>query len=304
MEELTVIQEQQQELEARIMKINADISDFNESREREMPLIQEVDARIKELRQSILALNNHQVSLKSTIRKKKDASKEMDEKISSALVQSAQENASLRSKIVQSPDKLQRALEEKKAAQLDAKNAERAAMQSFHEKTAILEVHTKANKKMNKHLKLMQSLQEQVNSSKQVEKEVKVLKAKNSDDSVLDKSLEAKLFEHQGRADQLEELLKHLEKERDLKSEEASKELNNVRAQMEHNSRGLEQRLREVEALVAEGAAINEKINSEKDSEAARQQMLLCKYEEITKEFFQYSNASGHLLSCMEGVSE
>lgn len=40
---------------------------------------------------------------------------------------------------------------------------------------------------------------EQVNSAKQVEKEVKTLKAKNSDDGVLDKSLEAKLFEHQGR---------------------------------------------------------------------------------------------------------
>ncbi|KAI3715680.1 hypothetical protein L6452_22666 [Arctium lappa] len=74
------------------------------------------------------------MSLKSTFRKKKDAAKEMDEKISSAefaLVQSDQENASLSSNIVQS---LQRALEEKKAVQVEAKNAERAAMRSFHEK--------------------------------------------------------------------------------------------------------------------------------------------------------------------------
>ncbi|KAI7726660.1 hypothetical protein M8C21_024063 [Ambrosia artemisiifolia] len=285
-EELTTIDVQKQELEATIIKLNADISEFNESREMEMPLIQEVDAKIKELRQSISALNNHQVSLKAIIRKKKDASKEMDEKISSAefaLVQSAQENASLRSKIVQSPDKLQRALEEKKAAQVDAKNAERAAMQSFHEKTAILEVYTKASKKMNKHLKLMQALQEQV-----------MFHYKFT--TIMIYSL---------LADQLEELLKQLEKERDLKFEEASKELNNVRAQIEYNSGGLEQRQRDVEALVAEGAAINEKINSEKDSAAAKQQMLLCKCEEISKEFFQYSNATGHLLSRLEeGVSE
>ncbi|KAD2393025.1 hypothetical protein R6Q59_012706 [Mikania micrantha] len=307
-EELTVVDEQRKELEARISRANADISEFNESREREMPLIQEVETKIKELRQAISALNNHQMSLKATIRKKKEASREMDEKISSAefaLVQSAQENASLRSKIVQSPDKLQRALEEKKASQADAKNAERAAMQSFHEKNAILEVYTKASKKMNKHLKLMQALQEQANSAKQVEKDVKVLKAKNSDDSVLDKSLEAKLFEHQGRADQLDELLKQLEKERDLKCEEASKELNNVRSQVEYNSRGLEQRQQEVEALVAEGAALNEKINIEKDSAAAKQQMLLHKCEEITNEFFNYSNAIGQLLSRIEaGASE
>ncbi|KAI3715706.1 hypothetical protein L6452_22692 [Arctium lappa] len=80
------------------------------------------------------------------LEKKKDAAKEMDEKISSAefaLVQSAQENAS-----VPKLFNLQinyRALEEKKAVQVEAKNAERAAMQSFHEKTAILEVYTKVD---------------------------------------------------------------------------------------------------------------------------------------------------------------
>ncbi|KAI3525617.1 hypothetical protein L1887_04526 [Cichorium endivia] len=299
-ENLTQLDEQRQEIEARISQLNTEISEFNESREKEMPHIQEVDIKIKELRQAISALNNHQMSLKATIIKKKDAVKEMDEKISSAefaLVQSAQENASLRSKIVQSPDKLQRALEEKKAVQIEAKNAEREAMQSFHEKTALLEVYAKASKKMSKHLKQMQTLQEQVNSAKQVEKDVKVLKAKNSDDGVLDKSLEAKLFEQQGRADQLEELLKQLEKEKDLKCEEASRELNNVRSQVEYNRNGLEQRQRNIEALIEEGAAIKEKINMEKDSSLAKQQILYSKCEEITKEFLEYSNSTGHLLS-------
>ncbi|KAL4561596.1 hypothetical protein LXL04_033766 [Taraxacum kok-saghyz] len=153
-EDVTILDVQQQEIEARISQL---------------PLIQEVDIKIKELRKMISALNNQQMSLKAAFRKKKDAVKEIDEKISSAefaLVQSAQENASLRSKIVQSPDKLQ--------------NAERESMQSFHEKTAILEVYAKGSKKMSKHLKQMQSLQEQVNSAKQVEKDVKFLKVKNN----------------------------------------------------------------------------------------------------------------------------
>ncbi|KAJ0883899.1 putative kinetochore protein Nuf2 [Helianthus annuus] len=307
-DELTALDEQRQELEAKILQWNAEISELNELRERETPDIKELETKIEELRQAIAARNKQQSSLQATIRKKRDVSKEMDEKISSAefaLVQSAQENASLRSKIVQSPDKLQRKLEEKKTALTEAKNAEKAAIQSFNEKTAILEVYSKASKKMNKHLKLMQTLQEQVNSAKQVEKDVKVLKAKNSDDGVLDKSLEAKLFELQGRVDQLEELLKQLQKERDVKCEEASKELNNVRSQMEYNHCGLEQSQREVEALVAEGDTINEKMNKEKESAAAKQQMLLRKCEEITKEFFQYSNATGQLLSRIEaGASE
>ncbi|CAI9287154.1 unnamed protein product [Lactuca saligna] len=299
-EDVTNLDEQQQAIENRISQLNAELLEFNESREKEMPLIQEVDIKIKELRQTISSLNNQQMSLKATFRKKKDAVKEMDEKISSAefaLVQSAQENASLRSKIVQSPDKLQRALEEKKGVQIEAKNAEREAMQSFHEKSAILEVYAKASKKMSKHLKQMQALQEQVNSAKQVEKDVKVLKVKNSDDGVLDKSLEAKLFEQQGRADQLEELLQQLEKEKDLKCEEASKELNNVRSQVEYNRHGLEQRQKNIEALVAEAGAIKEKIKVENDSATAKQQILFSKCEEITKEFLEYTNSTGQLLS-------
>ncbi|KAL6957446.1 hypothetical protein U1Q18_046609, partial [Sarracenia purpurea var. burkii] len=145
-EDLTLLDEQRQELEGKISQLNGEIAEHNESREREMPLIQDVDSNVKELRKTISGLNNHQMSLKASIRKMKDRAKEMDEKISSAefvLVQSVQENASLRSKIVQSPDKLQRALEEKKLVRIEAKNAERAAMQCFQEKAATLEVYTK-----------------------------------------------------------------------------------------------------------------------------------------------------------------
>ncbi|KAI3780652.1 hypothetical protein L2E82_10637 [Cichorium intybus] len=56
--------------------LNTEISEFNESREKELPHIQEVDIKIKELRQAISALNNHQISPKATIMKKKDAVKE------------------------------------------------------------------------------------------------------------------------------------------------------------------------------------------------------------------------------------
>ncbi|KAM3270530.1 hypothetical protein P3S67_028732 [Capsicum chacoense] len=111
-----------------------------------MPRVQEIDSNVKELRQTISGLNNHQLSLKASIKKLKERAKVMDEKISNAdfaLVQAVHDNANFRSKIVQSPDKLQRAREEKKSFQTEAKNAERAAMQSFQNKTAILEVYTK-----------------------------------------------------------------------------------------------------------------------------------------------------------------
>ncbi|MBA0778659.1 hypothetical protein Gotri_006505, partial [Gossypium trilobum] len=137
------------------------------------------------------------------------------------------------------------ALEEKKLARDEAKNAERSAIQSFQEKTATVEVYSKALKKMLKHFALMQAIHEQVNSAKSVEKECKGLKAKLSDDVVLDKSLEAKLIERQGKGRQLQ-------KERDLKFEESTKHLNSVKSEVLSKRCELEARQKKVEDVVAE----------------------------------------------------
>ncbi|KAI4298994.1 hypothetical protein L6164_032494 [Bauhinia variegata] len=305
-DEVNVFEEQQRDLEAKIMQVKSEIADCNEAREREIPLVQEVDANVKELRQTIAALNNNQVSLRASYRKLKEKTKEMDEKISSAefsLVESVQENAHLRSKIVQSPDKLQRALEEKKLAREEAKNAERLAMQAFHDKTAIVEVYSKVAKKMSKHFAQMQAIQEQVNSAKSIEKDLKALKAKLSDEGVLEKSLEAKLVERQGKAEQLEELRKQLEKERNIKSEEGTKELNSVKSDTESKRHGLEARQRNVEALVAEVDAINLKTSSVRESGALKREQLVGKCEEIVKEFQQYTNSIAALLPVFESDS-
>lgn len=217
----------------------------------------------------------------------------MDEKISSAdfaLVQAVQENGNLHSKIVQSPDKLQRTLEERKAILAEEKNAERSAMLSFHEKTSTFEVCTKAYEKMSKQFAQMRDMQDQVNAAKAIEKEVKVLKLKLTDDGVLDKSLEAKLVERQGKANQLDELKKQLEKERKLNCEAASKELTNVKLEVESRKHGNESRQINVEALLTEVDAIEVKIKSAKDFSAAKQQELGLKCEEIVNEFYQYKN--------------
>ncbi|XP_021907389.1 probable kinetochore protein NUF2 [Carica papaya] len=164
-EELTLHYDQQKELEAKISQLNAEIANYNEMKEKDLPLVQELDAKVKELHQNIAGLNSHQMSLRASLRKLKEKTADMDKEISKAefeLVQNVQENANLRSKIVQSPDKLQRALEEKKSVREQAKNAERSAMQSFQEKTATLEVYMKTHKKMSKHYAQMQAINEQV----------------------------------------------------------------------------------------------------------------------------------------------
>lgn len=298
-EELALLDDQRKEWEAKISQLNAEIAGYSEARERELPLVQEVESKVKELREMIAGLNSNQMSLRTSFRNLKEKTGQMDEKISKAefdLVQSVQENANLRSKIVQSPDKLQRALEEKKLARDEAKNAERSAIQSFQEKTATVEVYSKALKKMSKHFALMQAIHEQVNSAKSVEKECKGLKAKLSDDVVLDKSLEAKLIEWEGKVGQLEEHKRQLQKERDLKFEESTKHLNSVKSEVLSKRCELEARQKKVEDVVAEVDSITIKTSMVRESGAAKVQQLISKCEEIVKQFQQNSSSIGLLL--------
>lgn len=65
-----------------LIQLNAEVAEFNEAREREVPLVQEVDTELKELRQTISELNNHQMSLRTNYRKLKEKSGEMDVKVS------------------------------------------------------------------------------------------------------------------------------------------------------------------------------------------------------------------------------
>ncbi|XP_030476821.2 kinetochore protein NUF2 homolog [Syzygium oleosum] len=298
-EELNLLDEQQKEWETKLSQLNAEVAEFNEARERELPLVQEVDTELKELRQTISELNNHQMSLRTNYRKLKEKSGEMDVKILSAeggLVQSVQANAELRSKIVQSPDKLQGSLEEKKLVREEARNAENLAKQSFEDKNAVMEVYTKVFKKLSKHLAVMQKIQEQVNSAKAIDKDVKALKSKLSDDGILDKSLDAKLVELQGREEQLDELRKQVEKESHTNCEKATREVNNVKMEMESRKHELEARQRKVESVVGEVDSITSRTNLIKESCAAEQQELLRRCEDIMKEFHRYLHSIGVVL--------
>ncbi|XXG58928.1 hypothetical protein AAC387_Pa04g1109 [Persea americana] len=306
-EKMEGLEEQRLELEAKISELNKEILNHEEMSKMEQPIIQEVEAEVKELRQTIQSLNKQQMSLKASFRTVNDKTKEIDDKISSAefeLVKSAQENSKLRSKIVQSPDKLQRALEEKKSIRAEAKNAERAAMQCFQERSSTVEVYLKACKKLSKYLVEMQALQEQVNSAKAVDKDVKVLKAKLSDEGVLDMSLEAKVVEWQGKVEQAVDLKNALEKERGLKWAEAIKELNKVKLQIESKLHDLEVRERNVEAMVAKADSMNNKISSVRESGTAIQQMLGNKCEEIVAEVRNYSNSIGAFFQTFEAELE
>ncbi|CAJ2677209.1 unnamed protein product [Trifolium pratense] len=293
--ELNDLEQQIMDIEkTKIAELKSAIAECKEAREREMPCVQEVDAKVKELRQTIANLNNKQMSLRTTLKKLKEKTVEMDDKISSAefrLVQNVQENGNLRSKIVQSPDKIQRALEEKMLAREEARNDERLTMHTFHEKTSLVEVLSKTHKNMSKHYRQMQAIQEQVNSAKSVEKDLKAIKVKLGDEEVLEKSLEAKLVEMQSKVEHMEGLKKQLEKECSTVTEEGTKYLISKKSEVESKRVVIETRQRNVEALLSKVDSVNSTITSVKESAAVNVDLIDGKSREIVEEFHRYSNS-------------
>lgn len=302
-EELGVVEEERKQRESKISRLREELAALKEAREREKPLVHEAEAKVKELQQNLDNLNSLQLNLRKERQAMKEKAEELENNVTRSeyeLIQATQENAALRSKIVQSPDKLQRTLEEKKVVQMEAKDSERLAFQNFQEKTTNLEVYTKALQKMTKQLAQMQALQEQVNSAKSVEKDVKQLKVKLSDEQMLEKSLEAKVVEYQAKAGQSDEQKLLVEKEAKLRHEEDTKGLNNAKLEAESRKHDLETRGRKIEAVVAEVDAIKAKIKSTKDLAAATQEELLKKGEEILNELNLYTSSTAQVMSKIE----
>lgn len=302
-EELNVLEEERKQREDKISLLGEEIAAFNEAREREKPLVLEAEAKVKELQQNLDNLNSYQLILRKERQAMKEKAEELENTVKRSeyeLIQATQENATLRSKIVQSPDKLQRTLEEKKVVQMEAKDSERLAFQSFQEKTTVLEVYTKASQKMTKQLAQMQAIQEQVNSYKSTEKDIKQLKSKLSDDQMLEKSLEAKVVEFQSKARQSDEQKLLIEKEAKLRHEEDTRLLNNAKLEAESRKHDLETRGRKIETVVAEVDSIKEMIKSTKDHAAVTQEELLKKGEAIVNELNLYTNSTAQVMSNMK----
>ena len=63
------------------MQLNAEIASYSEARERELPLVQEVESKVKDLREMIAGLNSNQMSLRTSFRNLKEKTGQMDEKV-------------------------------------------------------------------------------------------------------------------------------------------------------------------------------------------------------------------------------
>ncbi|KAI0489359.1 hypothetical protein KFK09_029201 [Dendrobium nobile] len=299
MDKLPACDERKSELEEKLAELKKQSMDYDVARKEEEPLVHEVDAEVNKLKHSIQDYNKQQMLMRNQAKELKEKADAIDSKISQAdfeLLKKAEENSKLLSEVVQSPDKLQRALEEKRNKLAEVKNSERLAIQSVQEKNTAIEVYLKASEKMSKLSSLVQATQEEMNSAKNIEKDLKALKVKLSNDAVSDMSLEAKVFELQGKVKQADELLRTTEKERHLRLAEDIQKLNNARAEVEHVLKCLEPRERKLEDMVARSDSLCQEADSVREAEKLKQQKLLSKLEEIVHLFHSHSNRTNNFL--------
>uniref|UniRef100_A0A0E0AR73 Kinetochore protein Nuf2 N-terminal domain-containing protein n=1 Tax=Oryza glumipatula TaxID=40148 RepID=A0A0E0AR73_9ORYZ len=153
------------ELKAKLAEHQKAIADHELAAQMEEPMVQQLEAEVNSLKQKLVECNKKQLALRANATaindKKEETHRKVIAKSDFELVKLAQENSKLLSKIVESPEKLQRALEEKKTARAELKNAEKIATQSVQEKTATLEIYSKGYEKLSKHSTKIQALQEQ-----------------------------------------------------------------------------------------------------------------------------------------------
>ncbi|XP_031475955.1 kinetochore protein NUF2 homolog [Nymphaea colorata] len=284
----------QEELEMRRAELEDELVKLEALEQQDQPIVLELQAEVDELRQTVQTLNREQAALKARYRNLRDVNDaEIRQKISDAefsLMECVQENDKLKSRIVQSPEKLQKALEEKRSILAQEQNYERSAFQAYQHLLAKNELYKKASKKLSKYLTEMQAMQEQFNSCKLIEKDVKAIKAKLSDMELMAMSLEAKRVELQGRVDDAEKMTRALEKEKELKCAEADEELKVVKSAAELKLQELDLKQKKIEAIVADVNKISMQTASARNNGEMLLQKLGSKCEELVNEFHSYSS--------------
>ncbi|XBH77142.1 hypothetical protein VPH35_103664 [Triticum aestivum] len=271
----------------------------------EEPMAQQLEADVNALQQKVQVYNKQQLALRAKAAVINDKKEEIHRKITQAdfeLTKHAQENSRLMSKLVKSPEKVQRALEEKKSARAKLKESEKIAMQNDQEKSAALEIRNKAHEKLTKQHSKIQDVHEQLVAAKTVEKEVKARKAKLNDESVSVMSFDAQIVDWQGKVHEMEERLKGKVKERNQIIADENQKLGALSSETEGKLRCLEPREKKVEATIAKASNLCSEAASSRTAATAEQQKIRAKFNSIVKAFNTYMDSVDPFLERVEEV--
>ncbi|KAE8819156.1 putative kinetochore protein NUF2 [Hordeum vulgare] len=293
------------ELKARIAQVFAvhkEITDHELAAQMEEPMAQQLEADVNALQQKVQVYNKQQLTLRAKAAAINDKKEEIHRKITQAdfeLTKHAQENSRLMSKLVKSPKKVKRVLEEKKSARAKLKESEKIAMQNDQEKSAALEIRNKAHEKLTKQHSKIQHVHEQLVAAKTVEKEVKARKAKLNDESVSVMSFDALIVDWQGKVHEMEERLKGKVEERNQITADENQKLGALSSEIE-GKLCLELREKKVEAMIAKAWCLCREAASVKTASMAEQQKSRAEFDNIVKEYNAYMDSFNPFLEQVE----
>lgn len=222
-----------QQSEERLAVLNSEIEAIEADRRAQQPAVQVLEAETKELNQEIQVLNKQHGALNSDIRALKQAGQAVAEEISTekfSLIQLKEERARLKRQIVQSPQKLQRSLAEKKAALISSKASAEEAQQLLNCWKDKIEAYNKVEKKLKKFLGMLDELEKLWIKQKATVKEKKALKAQVKSIEEEIESLDTELSQLKFQEQHWLDLTEKLEQQGPKKLQEAQRELNETKA--------------------------------------------------------------------------
>ncbi|KAJ7548204.1 hypothetical protein O6H91_07G002600 [Diphasiastrum complanatum] len=271
-------------------------------RQAQQPQVQILEVEIKELEHTISNLNKQQAALQNDIRGLKQELNSKTAEIAgnrSLLAQKKQEGFQLRGQIVQSPDKLQKMLADKRLALETAKVAADSAKKSGCKWKNKLESYMKAERKACKWQNMVDTLEKQISLQKKICKDVKEMKNKLKLNEEEDWSLSSNLRDLDIEDQHFQDLLEKLEATRSSKCEEVDRPIKEAKLQSQPILVQCEKIRTEIAKKEAE---IHNMVNERVEVLATKEASLKTLYDEVDKVQDEVEKFNGNFLAAMNNV--
>ncbi|KAF8762343.1 hypothetical protein HU200_009521 [Digitaria exilis] len=272
------------DLKSRIAEHEKKKADHACKEQMQQPVVQQLEAEVNALKQKIQEYNTQQLALRSRAKAIDEKKEGILAKISQAdfeLIKQSQENSKLLSKIVQSPEKLQSTLEEKKGFRDELKALEKMAMHKVQDKTNTFEMYTKACEKISKHFSKISALHEISTAAKASEKEAKANRAKISDQSLEIETLRLKAAEWQSKVQETEGRLKAKEKERDRRIGENKRKITTLKSEVESELKCLADKEREIKEKIDKSVDLCSQADSVEQAGRKKREEIFATFAQI-----------------------
>ncbi|KAL6909552.1 hypothetical protein ACP4OV_001833 [Aristida adscensionis] len=292
------------ELNEKIAQHGKAIADYQVNMQKDETVIPQLKASNDALKQKIQDYIKQQQAMQEKAKAIQAKMEEVLNKISQAdfdMVKKSEENSKLSAKVVQSPEKLQRALVEKKSLRAELKNLEKMATRNVQEKETNLEMYTKAYEKLSKLSSAISCFHEQMAAAKTVEKEAKAVKAKISDQNSEMMVLDAKYVEWERKEHEAEERLNAKKKEREQRIADNEHKLATLKSEVEWKRQCLATRESKIEEKFIKATDLCSQADAIELAAKEKQEKLIRTHEEILEAF---ECKMDYYDSCLEQASK